>query len=358
MASTKRTTLKDIAELAKVSTGTVSMVLNNNPLVAEDTREHVLRVIRESDYVYDRRAAQLRTGRSSIVGGAVCNLLNPYFAEVAAGMEAALDSAGQRLVLGNASESVERQERFLETLREYNVDGILWMPSIGTKSADVRRVLEWGTPVVMVTRYVSKVEVDYIGTDNRLASVLATEHLIELGHRRIAFLGADARTSSGHDRMVGYRASLKKAGLPLLPEYEVKCEATREDAFHGIQTLFTLPEPPTAVVCFNDFLAFGAMLGLQRLGLEPGRDCSVVGMDDMREAALWQPTLTTVAIDADGIGRGAVELLAQRMKNPQAPVQRVLFTPRLVVRESCAPPPPESTLKPAEKRRRAAVTAN
>ena len=127
----RRVTLKDIARYAGVATGTASMVMNNSPLVAEATREHVLRVIKEHGYVYHRAAAQLRKKRTDIVGVSTCNLLNPYFAEVAAGIEQVLEEHGRVLVLGNARDGA-RQSRFLSTLREYNVEGVLLMPAIGT----------------------------------------------------------------------------------------------------------------------------------------------------------------------------------------------------------------------------------
>jgi LacI family transcriptional regulator len=339
MTPHKRVTLRQIAQRAGVSTGTVSMVLNHSPLVADTTREHVQSIIREIGYVYDRSAAQLRNKRSNIVGASICDLRNPYFAEVAAGIEASLDELGQVLFLGNSVESVARQAHFLETLREYNVEGVLLMPAIGTRKADVERLFEWRVPVVMVSRYIRGVTADYAGSDNRLAAALATHHLIGLGHRRIAFVGVNKRTTTGQDRVAGYGKALRAAALPMSPELLVECEAFREAGFAAVQSLMRLACRPTAVVCFNDLLAFGVMLGLRHLGLEAGRDCSVVGIDDVVEAALWMPPLTTVAIDVTGIGRAAGRVLLQRIAAPNAAVQRVVLPPRLVVRSSCGPVP-------------------
>ena len=339
MAPHKRVTLRQIAQRAGVSTGTVSMVLNHSPLVADATREHVQRTIRDIGYVYDRSAAQLRKKRSDIVGVSICDLRNPYFAEVAAGIEACLDELGQVLFLCNSGESVARQTRFLATLREYNVAGVLLMPAVGTRKSDVEALLAWRVPVVMVSRHVRGVDADFAGNDNRLAAALATRHLVGLGHRRIAFVGANRRTTTGQDRIAGYARALREAGLPAAPELLVECEAFREAGFAAAGSLLRLAQPPTAAVCFNDLLAFGVMLGLRHLGLEPGRECSVVGIDDVAEAALWMPPLTTVAIDANGIGRAAGTVLLQRVAAPDAAVQRVVLAPRLVVRSSCGPAP-------------------
>ncbi len=339
MTDPKRVTLRTVAAQAQVSTGTVSMVINGNPLVAKSTREHVLRTILETGYVYDRSAAQLRKKRSSFVGAAICNLLNPFFAEVAAGIESTLADAGKRLVLGNADEVLAKQERFFETLREHQVEGVLWMPAIGTKPSFVKRVLTWKIPIVMVSRYVTGVNVDYVGHDNRTATIMVAEHLLALGHRRIAFIGANAGVSSGRDRVAGFLECMAKARLAVPKSHIVSCEGTREAGFHAIQRLMLAKEPPTAVVSYNDVVAFGVMLGLRKIGLEPGRDCSVVGSDDMSEAALWQPALTTMAIDARRIGTEAAGLIEQRIAHPDAPPRHVLLPPHLVVRASSLAPP-------------------
>ena len=330
----RRVTLKDIARYAGVATGTASMVMNNSPLVAEATREHVLRVIKEHGYVYHRAAAQLRKKRTDIVGVSTCNLLNPYFAEVAAGIEQVLEEHGRVLVLGNARESVPRQSRFLSTLREYNVEGVLLMPAIGTPRAAVEHVREWHIPLVMVTRYVPGVECDYVGNDNRLGLILATRHLLELGHRRIAFIGYNKRTTTGRDRFAGFRSALKEAGVTLAPELVVECGASRQAGFDAVRRLFGTKRPPTAVVCFNDLLAYGVMLGLRHLGVEAGRECSVVGADDMEESALWLPPITTVAVDAAGTGRAAAQVLWERIDDPAHPPVRRIIAPTLVVRAS------------------------
>ena len=162
-------------------------------------------------------AAQLRSKRTNIVGVSICDLLNPYFAEVAAGIEASLGESGRALFLGNCGESVARQAKFLETLREYKVEGVLLMPAIGTRKATLLQMREWGIPVVLVSRYVAGVDSDYAGSDNRLGSILATQHLLSLGHERIAFIGANRRTSTGRDRTAGFHSALKKAGWS--PEY-------------------------------------------------------------------------------------------------------------------------------------------
>jgi LacI family transcriptional regulator len=269
----------------------------------------------------------------------VCDLVNPYYTDVTAGVQAALESLGRVLVLGNSAESVPRQLRFLETLREYNVEGLLLTPAIGTPKTHVERLLEWRIPVVQVTRYLAGVAMDYVGNDNQLAARLATEHLLGLGHRTIAYVGLNRLTSTGRDRFAGFGKAMKAAGQKVAEHHVVECPASREDGFRAITALFERAAPPTGVVCFNDVLAFGVMLGLRRHGMEPGRECSVVGLDDVAESALWQPQLTTVAIGRDQIGQIAARLLTDRLAEPDRPVERVVLPPQLVVRASCGEPP-------------------
>ncbi len=333
----KRISLKDVARAAGVSTGTVSMVLNGKPSVAAQTRAHVQQVIDELGYVYDRSGAQLRSRRTGIVGVSICNLANPYFAEITVGIEEALGELRLALVLGHCGESLAQQAKFLATAREHNVEGLILMPAIGTTRQIIDEVLAWRIPLVLVSRYVAGAATDYAGLDNQAGSVLATEHLLSLGHERIAFVGANARTSTGRDRLRGYRKALRAAGIELAPELVSECDATREQGFLAAKALMTRPDPPTAIVCFNDLVAFGVMLGLRKLGLEPGRDCSVVGADGVAEAALWQPGLTTVAVHTARIGLTAGRLLRERLATPGRPPERILLQPELVVRGSSGP---------------------
>jgi LacI family transcriptional regulator len=341
----RRVTLRDIAGAAGVATGTVSMVLNQSPLVASATRARVLAVIRELGYVYDRGAAQLRSRRTNIVGASICDLLNPYFAEIVAGIEQSLSATGRMLFLGNSSETAQRQAQFLDTLREYNVDGIALMPAMGTSRPAVERVQRWGIPLVMVSRYVAGIQADYAGSDNRLGAALATRHLLELGHERIAFVGFNRRTSTARDRTAGFRAAMARAGRPVRSAHIVECDSTRAEGFRAVDALFARLPVPTAIVCFNDLLAFGVMLGLRHRGLEPGRDCSVVGTDDVAESALWEPALTTVAMDTAQMGEAAGQLLRARIEHPDRPVERIVCTPRLVVRASSGAAPRHARAK-------------
>jgi len=348
----RRTTLKDVASAAGVSTGTVSMVLNGSPLVADSTRAHVQKAIHELGYVYDRAAANLRNRRSNIVGVSSSDLVNPYYADVTAGIQAALEQLGRALVLGNCAESIERQWRFLQTLREYNAEGLIIMPAMNTPQSHLQQMQQWRIPVVQVSRYLPDAKTDYVGNDNRMATEMVTKHLFSLGHERLAYIGLNPSISTGQDRFTGFRDTIL-AHTAAEPEYVIACSPSRKNGFDAALALFRAANPPTGIVCFNDDLAFGAMLGLRQLGLEPGQDCSVVGIDDVAEAAFWYPALTTVTTNREEMGQEAARLLISRIAEPDRPVEHVVLTPVLTIRQSSRVPPRP---KASRRRRRAAPT--
>jgi LacI family transcriptional regulator len=263
-------------------------------------------------------------------------LANSYFSEITVGIEEALGEAGFALILGHAGESVAQQTKFLNLVREHNVDGLILMPAVGTTRGMVETITSWHIPLVLVSRYVYGISTDYSGADNRAGLATATEHLLNFGHKKIAFVGANTRTTTGRDRVRGYKTSMTSADIKVPSEFIVECEATREQGFLAAQRLFngSSCEVPTAIVCFNDLVAFGVMLGLRSIGIEPGEDCSVVGADDVAEAALWKPGLTTVAMHSRLIGQNAGKLFHKRLESANGRPERILLQPELVVRNS------------------------
>ncbi len=329
-----RPTVKDIARHAGVSPATVSLVLRNSPLVAETTRAGVQSSIHSLGYVYDRAAANLRARLTHTVGLVICEITNPFYAALAAGVDNALDQAGWVAFVANTSESPERQGRFIARMREHRVDGILLAPAEGTSPSSINELGRQGLPVVQMLRRVGQRDGDYVSADFRLGMALAAEHLIRLGHRRIAFIGGGRRVTPARDRAEAFREILPRFGLPVGPI--VKCMPTREGGASAIEELFrTKAAAPTAVLCHNDLCALGAMLGLVDRGLVPGRDVAVIGFDNIPEAAMHRPALTTVAIGAREIGEEAARLLLRRIKSPEASSESIILPPKLIIRSSC-----------------------
>ena len=329
-----RLTLRDLAAHADVSPATVSLVLRKSPLVAKATRERVLASIETLGYVYNRGAASLRTQRSHTVGVAINELANPYFAELTAAIERAFNAVGYSVFLSNSAEDPGRQDQFIDTMREYNVDGLIICPAAGTTVKSMQRLIKFDMPCVQVSRYVRGVALDFAGNDHRRGTCLATEHLIALGHRRIAMIGGNDLTSTGWERRKGYTDALKAHNIAADPDLIVPAIATRENGAEAIKTLLKGSNPPTAAACYNDLVAFGVMLGLRQIGIEPGDDFAVAGCDDVSEAALWNPALTSIAIDTTAMGEVAARMLLDRIGNHGAKRRNVVLEPKLVVRAS------------------------
>lgn len=329
----QRVTLADVAARAGVSRATASLVLRESPLVAAATRARVLEAGKALGYVYHRAAANLRGRRTMAIGLLVCEITNPFYSEFTAAIDEFLDTEGYVAFLANTLESFDRQTRFLQRMREQGVDGVIFCPAVGTPAGVLHELRAWGLPAVQALRHASPSFGDYVGVDYELGVVQAAEHLIRLGHRRIAFVGGERAYSAAAERHAGFTATLRRHGLT--PDLMVKTPLSRRAGSDAVAALLERADPPTAAICFNDVVAFGMMAGLQRRGLWPGRDFAVIGMDDVPEAAVAHPALTTVATSARQIGQEAARLLLRRIAAPAGASERIILPPRLIVRESC-----------------------
>ena len=328
-------TLRDIADDLGISKATVSLAINNNPLVAKQTRDRVLRKIKEIGYVYNRGAAGLSTGVTGTIGLAVHDITNPYFAEVCAAIESVLSKTGRMSFLCNTNDSIERQERFLNTLIEHQADGLILCAAAGTDINSLQPLVSRGLPTVLLTRNVEGAELDFVGNDEILALKLVTEHLIKLGHRRIAMLGGGQQTSTSYQRRAGYRTTMEENSLPIDESYFIDCDTNPKSGEKAVKRALKHKNHPTAFVCYTDQLALGAISGIYEMGLKPGKDIAIVGCDDIEEAGRAYVQLTTAKIKKWSIGKIAADTLIRRITNRNLQFQRIHFKPELVVRKSC-----------------------
>jgi DNA-binding LacI/PurR family transcriptional regulator len=321
-----------------VSTATVSLALRDSPLVADATRERIKEHARAIGYIYNRRAASLRTSRSGIVGVCVHDVMNPFYAEILRSIELELDRSRQTFLLCNHYDQVEKQRNFLDTLLQLGADGVIMSAAIGTPADDIRMVEDNGLPAVLIARSVEGVDVPSFRGDDAYGIGLATNHLISLGHRRIAMIGGTDQTSTGRDRYRGYAAAMEKAGLPVLPSMRLPGPRTKQAGFEAAQAFLAMKDKPTAAVCWNDLVAIGLMNGILRAGLTPGVDVSVTGYDDLEEAAIATPALTTVWNGQREVGRRAARVLLERLNGVEVDRGQHLIQPELHVRQSTAKP--------------------
>jgi LacI family transcriptional regulator, galactose operon repressor len=334
-SKSRNITLNDVARELSVSKATVSLAINGSPLVAKKTRQKILHKIEELGYVYNRGAAGLSTGKTQIIGLAVHDITNPYFSEVCAAIESILSQNQRMSFLCNTSESLERQRRFFTTLVEHGADGMILCPAAGTDMGSLQPLIRRGIPTVLLTRDVEGVELDFVGNDDTLSLKLVTDHLIRLGHRRIAMLGGGQQTSTSEKRRTGYFLAMQENGISVDPALVVDCDTNPPAAEKATRRILARNDRPSAIVSYTDQVALGAISGLFSMGLKPGKDIAVAGCDDIPEAGRAYVQLTTARIQKWAIGETAANLLIKRVSNPDLPLQRVILAPQLIIRNSC-----------------------
>ena len=339
-----RVTLMDVARHCGVSRATVSLVLNDSPLVAEKTRDRVRQAMTELGYVYNRAAASLRTQHSDAIGVVLTNITNPYFAEFATGLQDILTSSGTVPLLAVSNEDRELQYQLIKSLVERNVDGIVLVPAHGTTPDNLPNLL--GTPLVLLARRLQGMDVDYVGAQNRDGGYAAAEHLYSHGCRRIAFVGGFTDSSAREERAGGVAAFLNDHGLALEADHSVVCEPARPQAREAVMELLTKNsgvDGPNVdgIVCFSDVVAFGVLDAIADTGRSIGSEVRVIGFDDVHDAGLNRPSLSSVAVPARETGRRAAQLVLERAAGSTEATVREEFPTKLEPRETCGCPRPQ-----------------
>lgn len=332
--------ITEVARHAGVSPGTVSNVLNRPERVAEATRLRVEAAITELDYVRNSSGSSLRSGRSESVGLLVLDVTNPFFTEVARGVEDEAAESGLAVVLLNSAETRKRQQRNVRLLAEQRAAGAVVMP-VDDDLADLVWLHRQGTSWVALDRGDVSEEVGCsVSVDNHAGAMAAGRHLIGLGHEYVTFLTGPFAIEQVRRRHEGLRAAFEEAGLD--PDSGVRVvKQPLLNAAQGERAVDAVlaggpRQRPQAVFCANDQLALGLMKGLGQRGLRVPEDMSVVGYDNVDFADLVHPGLTTVAQPKYELGRAAMRLLGSELNDPEHAHERVLFTPELVVRGSTA----------------------
>jgi LacI family transcriptional regulator len=334
-AAKETVTIIDIAHAAGVSKSTVSLVLTGRGSVKQETRRHVLEVMDRLGYVYNRGAANLRNSDSKIVGVVLNDLSNPFFAEFAIGVETVLQMAGYVAFVANTAESVVRQTQVMRMMREHGAGGIILCPALDTRPDDIVWTSGLDTALLVAIRRLPGTDASVVVPDNVAGSGRITRHLLNLGHKRIAYLGGMHSMVVRQDRYRGFSEAMANAGRAVDPALNVESMPTRDGGFGAMGAALALTDRPTAVVCYNDVVAIGAMLAAARRGLVVGRDIAIVGFDDTSEARHVSPALTTIAVDAVGLGERAATMLLERITDRSIAPATHVGPAELVIRESC-----------------------
>ena len=333
-----RATIREIARAAGVSIATVSRVINGRPDVSPQTREAVLRVVRERGFSTNRNARALSGGRTGLVGVTLPILEAAYFAVIVSGTAEALYEHDMRIVLCPTLHQHEREVTLLDRLMHGTTDGaVLMLPE--ESNAELRALQQSGYPFVVVDPRVQLDEgIPAVSAGNASGARAATEHLLSRGHRRIGAIMGPADWMASTERLNGYRAALAAAGVLAAPELVVESDFSIESGEAAAGALLDLPERPTAIFGFNDNVAIGALRAAAARGIRAPDELSVVGFDDSEQSALVTPALTTVRQPLAEMGRMAVSLLLRLLDHQRVEAMSIELATRLVVRDSTAAP--------------------
>jgi LacI family transcriptional regulator len=329
--------IKEVAAHAGVSVGTVSNVLNRPEIVAEPTRERVTAAIRKLGFVRNESARQLRAGRSRTIGLVVLDVANPFFTDLARGVEDEASTAGLAVILCNSDDQERKEKRYLELLEEHRVQGVLITPVAGA-GARLARLRRDGTPVVLVDSRAPSRGMCSVAVDDLLGGDLAVSHLLAAGHQEIAYVSGPLTIRQVADRRLGALRALAKADLPA--ERLHVFEAGALNVVAGQQAgaaIAALPAArrPTAVFCANDLIALGVLQEMTLHRIRVPEDISIVGYDDIEYAAAAAVPLTSVRQPRQQLGRTAARMLIEEAADGDAHQHRqVIFEPELVVRQS------------------------
>ncbi|OBT24042.1 DNA-binding transcriptional regulator CytR [Vibrio splendidus] len=330
-------TMKDVAQLAGVSTATVSRALMNPEKVSVSTRKRVETAVLEAGYSPNTLARNLRRNESKTIITIVPDICDPYFAEIIRGIEDAAVENDYLVLLGDSGQQKKRESSFVNLVFTKQADGMLLL---GTDHPfDVSKPEQKNLPpMVMACEFAPELELPTVHIDNLTSAFEAVNYLAQLGHKRIAQISGPTTATLCKFRQQGYQQALRRAGVSMNPAYSTVGDFTFEAGAQAVRQLLALPEQPTAIFCHNDAMAIGAIQEVKKLGLRVPQDLSIVGFDDIQFAQYCDPPLTTISQPRYEIGRQAMLMMLDLLKGNDVQAGSRLLEAKLVVRGSTAPP--------------------
>ena len=329
--------MKDIAKELGVSQATISKVLREHPDIGEETRQRVLERVRELDYQPNSLARSLVTGRSYLIGLVAPSLLHPFFAEIAKALSATIRDKGYSLIVSSSEEDPELEKEEISRLLARRLDALV-IASSGSNIEQFERMEGKGQPFVLIDRDLNGLAANFVGINDEKAGQLATQHLIDMGCRRVAHIrGQD--NSTGIGRFEGYQQALRHRGLPFSEDYVVRrslvdTETTRQGE-EAMRLLLERNPRPDGVFCFNDPLAIGAMNTILDAGLRIPEDIALIGCGNLPINNCLRVALSSIDQQSQIIGQRAAELVLSLIESKQAPRARtIILEPALIVRAS------------------------
>ena len=330
-----RPTLQDIADHLGLSVATISLAMRGHGRISEKTRIRVKEALSKFGYVYQRSGAILRTSKTHTVGVILNNVSDPFYNNLLASMEQALTETGRISFLCHANESPIQQAAFMRKMSEYNADGMIICPAIGSTPEQFKPATGKLPPIVFVSRTIPELGFDHVVGDDYQSSRLAMNRLLSRGHRKIALVGGLPSISCFHEMLRGYKDALDDATIAFDERLVRPTVPDSIEGFDAARWISGLVPRPTAAVAYNDLIAIGLFFGLPREGLFPGMNFALIGHDDVEEFRFLTPPLSATVVSRDEMGKRAVAALVRRIENPSASPQHIVLKPKLNIRETC-----------------------
>jgi len=329
----KKPSIKDVAKMAGVSPALVSLALNEKPYVSKEAKEKIFAAVKKLGYRPNIVARSLRKKSTGIIGLVLSDITNPFYPEIARGVEEKARELGFSVILCNTDADPFREKSLIDILLSRQIDGLIITSA--RSDQDVYHLVRENCPIVLVNRDPFPGRFDFVGIDNISSAKMAVNHLIKLGHKKIAFIEGEPASPASFGRYEGYKEALKEAKI-FLPEDYVRIGYLRyEGGYKAMLSLLEHPSPPTAVFCANDMMALGAIGACLKKDVRVPEDVAIVGFDDMWIASLENIQLTTVRQPRYEMGKKAVELMMERIKGKRKEVKRIILPTKLVVRKTC-----------------------
>lgn len=329
--------MSDVAKLANVSPATVSRVLSNPELVSKETRQKVLDVINEVNYKPHIVARQFRTKETKIILVVVPDITSAFFSKVLRGIEHVAVNNGYQVILGDTENDIEREKEYINLLLQKQADGMVLLTARLNKT-NLEEISEH-FPMVLACEYMDGLNVPTVSIDNISSARKATEHLIKLGHTKIAHITGPINVILSRDRMRGYQQAMMSHELDIDSAYIQEGDFSFESGYNQTLKLLALENPPTAVFAFNDEMAMGAIKAAKDSGLKAPEDLAVVGFDNVKMSSVIEPNLTTINQPKYEIGKKAMELLLKLINGESINKKKFVMKDELIIRESCGSNP-------------------
>lgn len=333
-------TIKDVAEKAGVSTATVSRVLNDNYPVSKEAYDKVQKAIKETGYRINTLAKSLKMNKTFMIGLVVPDISNPYFMDIARGVEEVVSRYGYTLTFCSTDEDAKKEIKLLKALNDKRVDYVI-LASSQKDSSPLLKLMDQGLKIIMVDTILPCLDVDFVVEDNHRASYQLMDYALSLGHKRVGIVNGIMAISTARDRYEGFKEALKDHGLKDNEAYSVYGGYYRDIAYRNVKTMLeeNAEEPPTLLYATNNQMTEGAMIAIKEMGLSVPKDISIVSFGDITLAELVEPRLTIIEQDSKAIGIKAGEILMERLETSkeQKAYKTYVIPSKCLIRDSVKP---------------------